>query len=110
MQISKYGVVFGLLALPLWLWACSPGSGVGDAGGPSDDGGGSGGTIRGGSAGVSGASGTGAVIGTGGSGGTDGSGGGTGECVTCMPKGGTYCGQIGDNCGGSIDCGVCMGD
>ena len=41
---------------------------------------------------------------------TDGGGGGPCVPATCMPVGGTYCGQIGDDCGGSIDCGVCTGD
>ena len=30
-----------------------------------------------------------------------------GACVTCNPEGGSYCGEIGDNCGGKLDCGGC---
>lgn len=30
-----------------------------------------------------------------------------GPCVTCTPEGGSYCGEIGDNCGGKLDCGDC---
>ncbi|HEX6276877.1 MAG TPA: carboxypeptidase-like regulatory domain-containing protein, partial [Polyangiaceae bacterium] len=109
MQFSQYGVVVGILTLPCWLWACSPGSGSGDAGGSESGGGGSSGSSRGGSSGTIGLGGTAGVITQGGSSGTDGTGG-AGECVTCTPPGGMYCGQIGDNCGGSMDCGLCMGD
>lgn len=29
--------------------------------------------------------------------------------VTCDPQGGQYCGRIGDDCGGTLDCGDCRG-
>ena len=33
----------------------------------------------------------------------------SGACnaTSCTPPGGTYCGVVGDNCGGRIDCGMC---
>src|SRR5262245_42130940 len=96
MQFSKYVVAFGLCALSAVAWACSPGQGTGHAG--DAESGGSGGRGRGGASGAAGTGGTGAVITQGGSSGSDGTGGGSGECVTCTPDGGTYCGQIGDNC------------
>lgn len=30
-----------------------------------------------------------------------------GACATCSPGGGQYCGVIGDNCGGKLECGEC---
>jgi hypothetical protein len=33
-----------------------------------------------------------------------------GPCVTCEPMGGQYCGKIGDNCGGELECGDCKLD
>jgi hypothetical protein len=32
------------------------------------------------------------------------------QAATCTPPGANYCGKIGDNCGGTIDCGSCTGD
>src|SRR5262245_57760607 len=92
MQFSKVGVVLGLVVLPLWAWACSPGAGQGNGDDPGGEDDGSGGHSRGGTSGAAGAAGVAgtAVITTGGSGGADGTGGGPGECVTCMPEGGTY--------------------
>ena len=104
MQFFRYVVALGLSALPLGLFSCSPGSGQGRADGSDDGAGGGGGTNGGGASGASGTAGTGAIITQGGSGGSDGTGGGSGACVTCTPKGGTYCGQIGDDCGGSQRC------
>src|SRR5687768_4365911 len=109
MQFSKYAVVIGLFSVPFWVLSCSPGAGGGNGDDARSDDGANGGRIGVGGSGASANGGTGAIITQGGSSGSSGSAG-TGECVTCTPPGGTYCGQIGDNCGGSIDCGICMGD
>src|SRR5688572_21707631 len=75
------------------------GDGKGGTGNGGSSTGGTGGTIP-----VTG--GTGGTIGV--DGGPDGTAGGGCGSVSCTPLGGTYCGQIGDECGGSLDCGVCM--
>lgn len=98
-------------------------AGRGGKGGTSSRGGtGFGGAIStGGASGSSGTAGNGyagnAGNGTGNAGGRDGNAGsggssGGGSCVPvdCTPEGGTYCGEIGDGCGASLDCGVCTGD
>src|SRR5262245_54662854 len=61
--------------------------------------------------GTGGASGTGTIPTTGGTGSVIPEGGPAGSAgmgcgsVRCDPVGGNYCGQIGDECGGSLDCG-----
>jgi len=106
-------VFFGSAALGV---ACSAGgnSNLGD--GRADGGTGNPGTA-GGSGGAGGSSGgSGGGIGVGGAAGTlpidpnqmpDG-----GSCtpISCMPVGGTYCGEIGNGCGNTLDCGACTGD
>ncbi|HVR18675.1 MAG TPA: hypothetical protein VMS65_03230, partial [Polyangiaceae bacterium] len=87
-----------------------PGEAVGDGSGGSSGSGGKGGSAGtiGGSAGTVGGSAGTIVVPDGGP--NDGGGGGPCVPATCTPVGGTYCGQIGDECGGSIECGLCMGD
>jgi hypothetical protein len=97
-----------VLVLALWAGASAacagvkqqPGGHNPDAGAPT----GVGGAHASGGSGVGGATGTGGTttVGTGGAG---------GACVptvTCNPPGGTYCGTIGNGCGGGkLDCGTC---
>jgi hypothetical protein len=101
-----------LVGASLWTVAgCSAGSAPqGENLGDGNGGSGNGGSSTGGSS-------AGTIPTTGGTGGTinidggpDGTAGSGCGSVTCNPVGGTYCGQIGDECGGSLDCGNCMGD
>ncbi|HEX5100633.1 MAG TPA: carboxypeptidase-like regulatory domain-containing protein, partial [Polyangiaceae bacterium] len=103
-------LVIGVAAAALG--ACSagtspPGKADGNSVGNSG-GGGNGGSGKGGSSETGGTTVvvTGGSAGTIGVAGTSGTAGGCGT-VICNPEGGDYCGQIGDNCGGSLDCGVC---
>src|SRR5262245_39232059 len=86
--------------------SATPGKAVGDGNGGSSSG--TGGSSTGGTGGTipTNGGGTGGTVPTAGTAGMAGMGCGS---VSCTPVGGTYCGQIGDECGGSLDCGTCTG-